>query len=223
MKLKSFGCSFIYGSDLADCNQTSSQSTWPALIAKKSGLEYKCFARPGIGNLRILESILSESVDSTNDLYVIGWTWIDRFDFTDLVDSWETILPVDQTIKAEFYYRNLHSQYRDKLSTLIYIKTAIDTLEQKKIPFIMTYMDELIFENTWHTTPAITNLQQHISHYMCNFEEKTFLDWSRKNNYPISDLLHPLEPAHTAAADLILKMIQNKSNPTRSNILTFLN
>lgn len=223
MKLKSFGCSFIYGSDLADCNQTSSQSTWPALIAKKSDLEYKCSARPGIGNLRILESILSESVDSTNDLYVIGWTWIDRFDFTDLVDSWETILPVDQTTKAEFYYRNLHSQYRDKLSTLIYIKTAIDILEQKKIPFIMTYMDELIFENTWHTTPAIINLQQHISQYMCNFEGQTFLDWSRKNNYPISDLLHPLEPAHKAAAELILKMIQNNFDQPRNNILTFLN
>jgi hypothetical protein len=210
MKLKSFGCSFIYGSDLADCKHSGSQSTWPALMAKHSGLEYECFARPGAGNLRILESVLTQAADPTEDLFVIGWTWIDRFDYTDLCDSWATILPVEQTPNAEFYYRNLHSQYRDKLSSLIYIRTAIDTLNQKKIPFIMTYMDELIFEKKWHTTPAVLLLQNYIRPWMSDFAYQTFLDWSRKNMHAISDLLHPLESAHKAAADLMLKRIQTE-------------
>jgi hypothetical protein len=208
MKLKSFGCSFIYGSDLANCNYFGSQSAWPALIAKEIGFEYQCFAQPGIGNLRILESVLSQSSESTSDLFVIGWTWIDRFDYTNLDDSWKTILPVEQTTEAELYYRKLHSQYRDKLSTLIYMQTAINILEQKKIPFIMTCMDELIFENKWHTTPAVADLQQYVCPYVSSFEGKTFLDWSRDKNYPISNQLHPLEPAHKAAADLMLKLIR---------------
>jgi hypothetical protein len=34
---------------------------------------------------------------------------------------------------VEFYYKNLHSQYRDKLMTLICMRTAIDVLNQKQI------------------------------------------------------------------------------------------
>ena len=209
MKLKSFGCSFIYGSDLADCNKTHSQLTWPALIAEKISFDYECFAYPGIGNLRILESVLSQACDNTQDLFVINWTWIDRFDYTETNDVWQTILPVDQTQEADFYYRKLHSQYRDKLSTLIYIQTAIDTLKQKRIPFIMTYMDELIFETEWHTSPAVINTQNYIRPWMSNFAGKTFLDWCRSKKYPISDHLHPLEPAHASAAKLMLGNIQS--------------
>jgi hypothetical protein len=91
---------------------------------------------------------------------------------------------------------------------LIYIRTAIDTLKQKKIPFIMTYMDELIFEEEWHTTPAVLSLQNYIRPWMSNFADQTFLDWSRKNMYAISDLLHPLEQAHKAAAILMLDALQ---------------
>jgi hypothetical protein len=85
MKIKSFGCSFIFGTDLADETRgepyaQSSQLTWPALLAQDLGLEYECHARPGSGNLRILEKILSISIQ-TPATFVIGWTWIDRFDY----------------------------------------------------------------------------------------------------------------------------------------------
>jgi hypothetical protein len=56
MKLKSFGCSFTYGSDLHDCDIPqwgASRQTWPALLAKNHNLEYECHAHPGIGNLQI--------------------------------------------------------------------------------------------------------------------------------------------------------------------------
>ena len=63
MKLKSFGCSFTYGSDLHDCkkyleenNKTvPSQYTWPALLANEFDMSYECFASPGAGNFKTLD------------------------------------------------------------------------------------------------------------------------------------------------------------------------
>ena len=220
MILKSFGCSFIFGTDLADDGSGMdsaqfSHLTWPSLLAKDLNYAYECFARPGIGNFRILESILTQSTQSESVLFVINWTWIDRFDYTipatgrfnprDLISAnlWKTIMPVDTNSIAENYYRDLHGQFRDKLSTLTYIKTTIDTLKQKNIPFIMTYMDDLIFETQWHCTPAITYLQDYIRPYLSTFEGQTFLNWSKKKGFPISETLHPLEPAHQAGFELI--------------------
>ena len=213
MMLKSFGCSFIFGSDLSDDGQTvtyatPSKLTWPALMAKKIGLNYACYARPGSGNLRILESVLSHAATGEKDLFVIGWTWIDRFDYTTTQDEWKTILPVDTTALAKTYYKDLHSQYRDKLTTLLQIRIAIDALNQSQIPFIMTYMDDLIFESKWHTTSAVIRLQEFVQPYMTTFEGNTFLDWARTKNYEISPTLHPLEPAHAAAAEFMLSQIQ---------------
>jgi hypothetical protein len=161
MKLKSFGCSFIYGADLADTVSyqsfpSPSQSTWPARLAQSLGYEYECHAHSGSGNLRILEQILNHA--QSGDLCVVGWTWIDRFDYTayavpsdsDDNNAWKTLTPANVNRCAANYYRDLHSQYRDKLTTLIHIKSAIDLFKQKNIPFIMTYMDNLIFETDWH-------------------------------------------------------------------------
>lgn len=219
MVLKSFGCSFIFGSDLADDGLGTpyakpSQLTWPSLLAQDLGYEYQCYARPGSGNLRILEKILSIATQGPA-FFVIGWSWIDRFDYTvdptgkdhiyDLAakNVWRTVMPIDTDNRANVYYRNLHSQYRDKLSTLTYIKTAIDVLQQKDISFIMTYMDELIFETEWHANSAIIYLQDYIRPHMTRFEGRTFLDWSKEKGFPISETLHPLEPAHQAAFELI--------------------
>jgi len=221
MTLKSFGCSFIFGTDLADEDRgepytLSSQLTWPALLSKDLGYAYQCHARPGSGNLRILEKVLTQANESDDtDLFVIGWTWIDRFDYTvtptgqdhayDLAGTnlWRTILPVDADNKANVYYRDLHSEFRDKLTALINIKLAIDTLKQKNISFIMTYVDNLMFSTDWHTTPAIIDLQNYIRPYMTQFENKTFLEFSKQKGFPISETLHPLEDAHQTAFELI--------------------
>lgn len=223
MKLKSFGCSFIFGSDLADDGSNVdyegySHNTWPALLAKKLGYDYECYARPGSGNLRILETILSQTESTQNNLYVIGWSWVDRFDFIDTAMpynplGWHTIMPGDDTRMSEFYYKHLHSQFRDKLTTLSYIKLAIDTLEQKNIPFIMTYMDDLIFENRWHSSPAVTTMQNYIRPYMSTFQGDNFVKWSQIQNLPVSDFLHPLEAAHQAAANLVHQELDHWMRP----------
>lgn len=211
MKLKSFGCSFIYGTDLHDDGRhlpipTPSQYTWPALLAKRHGLSYRCYARGGSGNLQIVENILTQiASDSDTAIYVIGWSWIDRFDYTDSSPRhlWKTIMPVDTDKKAEVYYRDLQSEYRDKLTTLMNIKLAIDTLKIANKKFIMTYMDDLMFDNRWNTSPAVSMLQGYCEPYMTRFDGKSFLEYSKEKGFEISQTLHPLEAAHQAAFELI--------------------
>ena len=220
MKLKSFGCSFIYGTDLADDGRgylvaSPSQLTWPALLAKDLNHSYECYARPGSGNLRTFEKILTQVSLDDPAVFVIGWSWIDRFDYTtepteptvpsEFIGNevWKTIMPIDTDSKAHNYYRDLHSQYRDKLTNLIYIKTTIDVLKQKNIPFVMTYMDNILFETQWQYTPAIKELQDYICPFMTTFDGLTFLEYSKEKGFPISETLHPLEPAHQAGFELI--------------------
>ena len=228
MNLKSFGCSFIFGSELPD-NMAAvargekiarvSQMTWPAHLATHLGRTYNCYARPGSGNLQILERILNQTVVSDNaDLFVIGWSWIDRFDYYDpnynqfvKTTPWCTIMPIDDSELAKIYYKELHTEYRDKFTCLSYIKLAIDTLKQKDIPFIMTYIDELLFDQTWHTSLAVTQLQEYVRPYMTTFEGKTFLEWSRHNGYPETLSWHPLEQAHQSAGDYIIQAFDTKS------------
>jgi hypothetical protein len=215
MRLKSFGCSFIFGSELNDAvyvpgNVNSSKNTWPAHLARHLNATYTCFANPGAGNLQILEQVLNQAPNSNSlDLFVVNWTWIDRFDYYSAVPNqnpWQTIMPVDADNIAKVYYRDLHSEYRDKFTSLGYIKLAIDILDQKGIPFIMTYMDNLLFDQRWHTTPAVLDLQGYIKPRTTTFEGQTFLDWSRLNGYPETATWHPLESAHQAAGDYVIKI-----------------
>ena len=228
MQVKSFGCSFIFGSELADEDLARknkmpvaqfSKLTWPAHFAAHLNCDYYCYAKPGSGNLQIMERVLSHTAGApVPDLYIIGWSWIDRFDYVNPqavnytpYGFWKTIMPIDTDSIAQNYYKDLHSECRDKLSTLVCIKSVIDTLLKKNVPFIMTYMDELMFDNKWHTTPAITELQNYIHPYMTKFNNMTFLEWSRKNNFAETAMWHPLEQAHQAAADYIIQALDTKS------------
>jgi hypothetical protein len=232
MKIKSFGCSFIFGSDLADDGRdsvipTASNYTWPALLASKKQYNYECYARPGSGNLQIAERVLSHLADEQPTFFVIGWTWIDRFDYTNCTisnepiqskwENWRTLMPIDNSELAKTYYKGLHSEFRDKLCSLINIKLVIDTLNQKGIPFLMTYLDELLFDQRWNLTTAVEELQNFVKPHMIQFEEQTFLDWSKSQGFAISPLLHPLEQAHAAAAEYMITVFdkQKISDPTQ--------
>lgn len=221
MKVKSFGCSFIFGNELGDdahdgTQDTPSQFTWPALIAAKLGAEYQCFAQPGTGNLRILDQIIHQAeLSDSETLFVVGWTWIERFDF--VVDGdrdgrwrkhWDTITAADESKQARVYYKNFHSELKDKLQSLIYIRTAIDLLKQKQIPFVMTSIDDLLLDRQWHATNSVTSLQDYVEPYISDFEGRNFLAWAQHHGFPIGRLLHPLDQAHTAAADCQLQTVR---------------
>lgn len=220
MDIKSFGCSFIFGSELSDDGRngpyaTGSRLTWPALLAKQYGYGYQTYARPGSGNLQIMERVLNQVGNIQPALFVIGWTWIDRFDYVAEnspewlhkdPQKWSTIMPIDETDIARTYYRDLHSEYRDKLTSLMAVRIAIDSLRARNLPFIMTYMDDLMFDTTYHSSGAVIELQEYIRPYMTRFDGLNFLEWSKKHGYPIGKAAHPLEQAHAAAAEYMLEL-----------------
>ena len=227
MNLKSFGCSFIFGSELSDDGKngkyaTGSKLTWPAHLATHLGHNYLTYSRPGAGNLQIAERTLSQLATNEQAFFVIGWTYIDRFDYVNVNNlekwpgmPWSTLMPIDTTDTATTYYKNLHSEIRDKLTTLMSVRLVIDTLKQKGCPFIMTYMDDLMFDQRWHTTPAITDLQDYIEPHMTTFDDMNFQQWSRKNGYPVTAIGHPLEAAHAAAGELMIKVFDTQNTIDR--------
>jgi hypothetical protein len=229
MKIKSFGCSFIYGSELiltdkeSNCRGFSplSQASWPSLVADHYQAEFENYSWPGIGNLRILEQILTQSAFINPGFFIINWTWIDRYDLIIPVDEhWETLRPTGDTDLHQVYYKNFYHQYHVMLNNASYILAAINTLTAKNIPFYMTMMDTALMDPidpNWQDPHALRALQQQIEPHINWFDGVDFLTWSRKNNYPISEAWHPLEQAHRAAADYLIKVFDKQKifDPTQ--------
>jgi hypothetical protein len=213
--LKSFGCSFIYGSELQDTELdhgiSPSQLTWPALISKQLNLEYYCCAMPGQGNFKIYCDILANSYRNDDSVYVVNWTWTDRFDYIDSQEHWDTLRPAQENDLQDFYYRNLHSQLNDMISNASWIVSAAEHLRSLNCNFIMTYMDHNLLtpiDPNWHDPRYLEVLQQKLRKILVNFNGVNFLDWSQQNGYPVSHSWHPLEAAHAAAADYWLPHVQ---------------
>jgi hypothetical protein len=221
MNLTSFGCSITFGTELSDdgrglVSPTPSKLTWPALVTKQLGMNYRCLARGGAGNLAIMDKLLKHRFYDPNDVFIINWTFIDRFDYSDPNGShfnkgraeFKTLRPSESDELSSFYFRHLHSDYRDKLTNLIHIKHTIDTLVKHQTKFFMTGLDSVMMDQIWHAPPQVIDLQESIAPYLHYFEGRNFLDWSRHKGFAITPAGHPLEAAHAAAAELMLPKIQ---------------
>jgi len=231
MKIKSFGCSFIYGSDLEDSEievidpgigYFPSKLTWPALLATRLGLDYECYAIPGQGNFKILCDIVSQGSLDDKSLMLINWTWIDRYDYLDDREQWNTLRPSENSELEKFYYRNLHSQYQDLLKSIYYINTAIDFLNEKNYPFVMSFMDNNLLtpiNPDWHDPRCLEVIQTKISKHLTTFEGMNFLDWSQHCGFSISKTWHPLEEAHVGAADYMFGLVKHKLDKLTTNTL----
>tara|TARA_R110000822_G_scaffold255914_1_gene381900 strand:+ start:479 stop:1270 length:792 start_codon:yes stop_codon:yes gene_type:complete len=75
------GDSFVYGSELADCNETYSKNTFPALLSE--GNEYQCVAWPGYANDSIARTVINYCENNKQkDIFVIvSWTFPGRYEF----------------------------------------------------------------------------------------------------------------------------------------------
>jgi len=206
-QIVSFGDSFIYGSDLSDCRDRPSSLTWPAIAARDLGLDYWCRALGGCGNTVILTQILDTIHKLGNScLYVINWTWIDRFDYTDPVTGmWHTVRPsLDNEAIDAFYYRNMHHDLGDKLRSCSAVELAIKSLQSNRCKFVMTYMDPALLDQQHRPMNYIDYLQQQISPCLQTFHGQTFLQWSKAQGFEISERWHPRESAHQKAAEMWL-------------------
>ena len=219
MKLKSFGCSFIWGSELPDVQIPgvgASQLTWPSLLSCELNMLYECHAWPGRGNFWIANQVLDQLATNEPALYVINWTWIDRFDFVDLNNKghWETLRPGKRNHPhGDFYYRNLHSELCDKLHDLQLIKLVTLELLAAGQPFIMCYMDDLIFDQRWHTTPSMIKQQEFTKPLMLHWGIKdhdpmNWCGWAVQQGHPVTASNHLLESGHELVFKEVLKRFQ---------------
>ena len=214
-KIISFGDSFIYGSDLSDCDDNQySQSTWPALCAKELGLDYECHAQGARGNHYISLQAIAKSC--TNALVVINWSWIDRFDYFSIDSTLgpRTVLPGIDNELSEFYYKNFHSEAGDLFRSLSTIYATHSYLKEQNIPFVSSIMDTLLVTDIWNKVNPIPNLQEVIQKDISWFpNQQTFLEWSRSNGYPESKGWHPLEQAHAEAVKVWLPTYKSMISP----------
>jgi hypothetical protein len=214
--LKSFGCSFIYGSELPGVSFeeglfTPSIFSWPAVIAEKLKMNYECYASPGAGNFKIYCDILANSYPNDQSVHLINWTWTDRFDYVNQDGNWNTLRPAENSDLEKFYYRNFHSQLCDMISSATYIVSAANHLDLLGGSYIMTYMDNNLLkpiDPNWHDPQYLEVLQKKLQKILTNFDGMNFLDWSHANNYAVSELWHPLEDAHAAAAEYWLPAVE---------------
>jgi len=218
-RIYSFGDSFLFGSELSDCDGTghdpskASSLTWPALIAKELNLDYECHAVGAIGNSRIALQIIKHATPQS--LAVINWSWMDRFDYFDtegVIDNF-TLSPHNGDDVSEFYYRNIHTELGAKYFSLIHIFSAHSYLKDKNIPFISTIMDKCVLDSSWAELPFIKNLQEQLADDFSTFPNgQTFLEWSRANGYPEGQGWHPLEEAHEEADNYWLPIYEKAIN-----------
>ena len=97
MILVAGGDSFIYGAELADQVTGPSTSTYPALLAKKYGLEYICAAWSGNANnaiSRMTMSACQQLLEHDKKFgVIITWTFVQRFEFRFNYDTRQQISP----------------------------------------------------------------------------------------------------------------------------------
>jgi hypothetical protein len=219
-KIVSFGDSFVFGTELGDNNH--GDKGWIGLAARKLGVDYTTTAVPGCGNENISRQILTyfSNNPSDNVLAVINWTWGARWDFyVPGKETWTTLgltcvpsklAPMVGLTEAEkileFYNKYPgHSTLWDKFRTLQTIYSTQQFLKHMNVPSVQTYMDSEMWDDTWHAPDYIKILQDLTKEPLQTFEGLTFLDWSYKHGFAVTDPgLHPLEEAHAAACDLWL-------------------
>ena len=207
---------------------SASQLTWPARLSRKFDMVYECYARPGRGNFFIANQVLDNLAKNEPALHVINWTWIDRHDFISTDpngDPWQTLMPGKRAHQhSDFYYRNLHSELRDKLHTLQLIKLVTMELLAAQQPFIMTYMDDLIWDQRWHTTPAMIKQQEFTKSLMLHWGIKdhdpmNWSSWAVQQGHPVTAQNHLLESGHELVFTEVLRRLQAGEIATASQFV----
>lgn len=217
-KIVSFGDSFVFGSELADNHD--GRCGWIGQAARLLGVEYETLSTPGCGNENITRQILTyfSNNPSDNVLAVINWTWGARWDFyvsgkekwttlglTCVPPKLEPLVGIEEAEKILDFYNKYtgRSILWDKFRTLQTIYASQQFLKGLGVPSIQTFMDYEMWDTTWHAPNYIKTLQNLTKEPLQNFEGLNFVDWSKKNNFFVTDPgLHPLEDAHSAACNL---------------------
>lgn len=236
-KVIAIGDSFTRGDELADCSPHPydnsceslntiyyektifSQHTWPALIAKSLSIDYDCIAVGGIGN-QLISWIAGSQIKSRQDcFFIINWSWFARFDLVDIKsDDWLTTHPRHNNTIDHYFYRYIDNDLWNLYRNLQQMHSTIQLLKKNNVNFIMTCLDDdrnkkvnnLRQANTplydmW--SKSVDLLQDEVCSYIFDFDNMSFLEWSRHNGFALGPNGHPLEDAHIAAAKYMQQRI----------------
>jgi len=218
------GDSFTRGDELTGCpgeipNKPfqHSQSTWPALIAESLNCDYECYAIGGSGNHWI--SWQAAATLKQDALFIINWSWFERFDYVDVdteTDDWAVTHPRHEGKLDHYFYRNLDSDIWNLHRNLQQMHSTISLLKQNNIDFIMTCLDthySLTYNVSGYGTwvNAISSLQKQVLPHIVDFEDMSFLEWSKHKGFELGPNGHPLEKAHIEAAKYINTVITKES------------
>jgi hypothetical protein len=128
-------------------------------------------------------------------------------------ESFLTLRPDGDLAEHRLYYKHFYNQYHTVLTNAAWIVSVIAMLQARNIKFVMTCMDPILMETinpNWQDPRSVTLLQDQIGPHLDWFDSKTFLEWSRSKEYPESVAWHPLEKAHSAAADYMIKVFDRQ-------------
>jgi hypothetical protein len=218
-QIVSFGDSFVFGSEQQ--NNEDGSLGWIGRAAQALGVKYTTTSVPGCGNDNIARQIYTwfSANPAEDTLAVINWTWMSRWDFYIVEhETWITLGPtcvpdklkhlVDRTQAQDmidFYKTRANSSIAwNKFRNLQTIFAAQTYLKQLGVATVQTYMDDLLFDQTYHAPDYIQTLQNLVRPALETFEGQNFVDWSRARGYAVTPAPgdHPLEEAHEAASKL---------------------
>jgi hypothetical protein len=214
--LYAFGCSLIYGSELADVNQSPlvpSGLTFTALAAKKLNYNYKCIAKPGASNTAMARRITNYADKISPGLVFVLWTYPTRFEFKFNyptgygvklnISSWLSILPMHNKTSVDFineFYKHTGSNSDFGMYTTIQsVLLAQTILEKTQIPYIFACADTEMLQtikSKSHSNFNVNAILQYIDTTKFLDQNLGFTRWANENNYKIGDGNHPLEEAH---------------------------
>ena len=217
------GDSFTRGDELADClvehgPKIYSKNTWPALIAKSLNANYKCSAVGGKGNHWISWQVAVHihNYKSVDSLFIINWSWLERFDYVDINNNdWLTTHPRHEDKLNHYFYRNLDSDLWNVHRNRQQIHSTVALLKEHNIDFIMTCIDPMCWfktldsqhESTSWWESALSTIRNQTIPNIKDFDGMTFLEWSKHNKFSFGPNGHPLEDAHSAAAQYIQRTV----------------
>ena len=202
--IRTFGDSFLFGTDLSDCVGGSASSlTWPALIAEQLQLQHQCYAWGGASNSLIARRVIEHAYHQS--LNVIQWSWIDRSEYaTRDNNEFQQIRPSEDNTVNNFYYKHMHSELNDKWTNLMLIANTLQYLENNNLKYVCHVLDQTLFDKKYHAPDYVQKLQQYIEPKVIWFPgHTTFFEWAKLERFPISDTWHPLEPAHEQACTIL--------------------
>jgi hypothetical protein len=213
-RIVSFGDSFTWGTDLADCTQKPltgfSHYTWPALLAKHLGISYECRALGGASNSNIVRRLIKRiPALKQTDLIILNWTYIDRWEYHNgTTDLWESLRPsgTESNEFHKYFYKYVHSQYWNLYESLKHIMFAHELLRNRGVNYLSTAMDKLLVERPFEDKPEnleTSVLVDQVEPSLFWFDGLDFLSWSIENHFTLGATGHPIEEAHQAAFEYI--------------------